>query len=206
MAPIGEKLRGMLGFLEKLTITPEQVGPHDVAALEEIGITYRAITDAVYICMGFNIINRIADAMGFEVPEPGVFVRGAWYMRRFGYSLMSGSWWPERKSLSATSDPYDHMMRCLTEAVFRGPGTLESTVRQAYGSGVQMGGVLGHYVNKVAQRDYKEIDACIADLRSRGYSDDQVFEATVSAAVGAGVKRLQLALQPFRGSLASQAA
>ena len=59
----------MLGFLEKLTITPEQVGPHDVAALEEIGITYRAITDAVYICMGFNIINRIADAMGFEVPS-----------------------------------------------------------------------------------------------------------------------------------------
>ena len=196
----------MLGFLEKLTNTPEQVLSHEVAALEAIGITNRAITDAVYICIGFNIINRIADAMGFEVPETRVFVRGAWYMRRFGYGLMSGSWWPERRSPSATSDPYDHLMKRLTEAVFRGPGTLEATVRQACGSGMQIGGVLGQYVNSVAQRDYKEMDACIAGLRSKGYSDDQIFEATVSAAVGAGVKRLQIALQPFRGSLANRAA
>lgn len=197
----------MLAFIEQLTNAPERIGPHDIAVLRKLGVTDRAIIDATYICIGFNMINRIADTMDFEVPQPTVFVKGAWFMRRFGYRPMSGSWWPERTSPPLpASDPYGHMMKRLTDAVFSGPGTLEATVRQACGSGTQIGGTLGRYVNKVAQRDYKNIDACIADLRSKGYSDDQIFEATVSAAVGAGVKRLQLALQSFHGSWSTQAA
>jgi alkylhydroperoxidase family enzyme len=207
-APINEKLRTALGFVVKLTKTPEHIGPRDVASLQEQGITERAIIDAAYICMGFNVINRIADAMNFNLPPAGVFDRGAWFMRRFGYRLMSGSWTSNNRGRVPSNeiDPYDAMMRRLQDAVFSGPGTLDATVRQAIGAGTQVSGVLGQYVSKVAQRDYRGIGNCIADLRLEGYSDDQIFEATVSAALGAGVKRLQLVLQALRGSVSSQAA
>ena len=217
-APINEKLRAMLGFVTKLTDAPERVGPYDLASLRKLGITERAILDATYICMGFNVINRIADAMDFKLPPAGVFTRGAWSMRKFGYRLMSGTW-PGNSSNSVGSngdvssrsdltliDPYEAMMRRLQEAVFSGPGTLDSAVRQAAGADAQIPGALGGYVRKVKQRDYQGIDNSIADLRSEGYSNDQIFEATVSAALGAGVMRLQLTLKAFREVLATQAA
>ena len=88
----------MLDFVVKLTDTPERLGAHNVAVLQELGITDRAIIDATYICMGFNVINRIADATGFELPPVGVFARAAWYMRAFGYRMMKRildqeQWW-----------------------------------------------------------------------------------------------------------------
>ena len=178
-----------------MTDTPERIGGYDVALLREQGITDRAIVDATYICVGFNIINRIADAVGFKLPPAGVFTRGTWFMRRFGYQLMSGTWPSHYRSndASSSSDPYDNMRR-LQDAVFFGPGMLDTTLRQAAGSGAQLSGALGRYVSKVAQRDYKGMDIYLASLRSEGYSEDQIFEATVSAAVGAGVWRLQVAL------------
>jgi alkylhydroperoxidase family enzyme len=201
----------------KLTEAPEHIGPHDVARLRERGITERAIIDATYICMGFNVINRIADAMDFELPPMGVFDRGAWFMRRFGYRLISGSWTRNngtrvRSNEDVSSrysqspiDPYHGMMRRLQDAVFSGPGRLDAAMREAAGAGAQIYGALGSYVRKVKQRDYIGIDTCIGDLRSEGYSDDQIFEATVSAAVGAGVWRLRLVLKALQESLGSQA-
>lgn len=126
----------------------------------------------------------------------------------FGYRLMSGSWTRNNGGRVHPNeiDPYDPMLRRLQHAVFSGPGTLDAAVRYAAGAGTHISGALGQYVSKVSQRDYKALDRCIADLRLEGYSEDQIFEATVSAALGAGVKRLQLVLQTLRGTVASQAA
>jgi len=207
-ASISEKLRAALGFVVKLTNTPDGIDYSDIASLRQAGVTDGAIIDATYICVGFNIINRIADAMDFDMPEPAIFVSGAWFMRKFGYRLMSGSW--SRKEASpdgqSPADLYDSMMKRLCHAVFAGPGTLDAVVRQKIGLGAPLDGTLGQYANKVAQRDYRGIDKCIADLHSEAYSDDQIFEATVSAALGAGIMRLQLALEALSGSVASQAA
>ena len=199
----------MLGFVVKLTDSPECVGPYDLASLRKLGVTERAIIDATYICMGFNVINRIADAMGFKLPPAGVFARGAWSMRKFGYRLMSGTW-PGNNGRSSRGqlliDPYEGMMKRLHDAVLSGPGTLDSAVRQAAGRDAPIAGALGRYVKKVKQRDYQGLDNCIADLRSEGYSNDQIFEATVSASLGAGVMRLQLTLKALREVIARQAA
>lgn len=190
----------MLGFIVQLTDAPDRTGPHNIAALRELGLTDRAILDATYICIGFNIINRIADAMDFKMPPTTVFVRGAWFMRRLGYRPMSGSFVEkngDRTHLTEEGmsiDPYERMMRRLQDSVFSEPGTLDASLRQAIGEGIRIDGALGQYTGKVAQRDYRGLDNCVADLRSEGYSDDQIFEATVSAALGAGVKRLRLVL------------
>jgi hypothetical protein len=187
----------VLAFIEQLTNAPERTGPHDIAALRELRVTDRAIIDATYICMGFNIINRIADAMDFEVPQTTVFVKGAWFMRQFGYRLMSGSFGKKqggRVRVTGKVDPYESMLGHLQNSVFSGPGTLDASVRQAIGAGDETRGVLGSYGSKVAQRDYNGLDECISQLRLEGYSDDQIFEATVCAALGAGLKRLRLVL------------
>ena len=66
-APIDEKLRAMLGFIEKLTLRPDEVGPDDVRPLLAAGLSESAIEDAIHVCAAFNVIDRIADALDFEV-------------------------------------------------------------------------------------------------------------------------------------------
>jgi len=67
-APIEPKLREMLGFLEKLTLSPNDVQPGDVEPLRAAGVSDRAILDAIYVCFLFNLMDRVADALGFDVP------------------------------------------------------------------------------------------------------------------------------------------
>jgi uncharacterized peroxidase-related enzyme len=68
-APISERLRAMLAFLEKLTVTPAEVGPDDIAPLKAAGINDRAVEEALYVCFLFNMIDRFADAFDFYIPE-----------------------------------------------------------------------------------------------------------------------------------------
>ncbi len=68
-APIDERLRATLGFLEKLTLTPDQVGPDDAAALRAAGLSDDAIDEAIYVCFCFNVMDRIADALDFRLND-----------------------------------------------------------------------------------------------------------------------------------------
>jgi len=47
------------------------------------------------------------------------------------------------------------------------------------------------YLAKVRDEAYKVTDADVQALKDAGYSDDEIFEQTVSAAVGAGLHRLE---------------
>jgi alkylhydroperoxidase family enzyme len=84
-APLSPQLRATLGLLEKLTVTPEEVRPQDVEAARESGVNEGAIVDAIYICAAFNLIDRVADALEFEVPAS--FARGAAGQLKRGYKL-----------------------------------------------------------------------------------------------------------------------
>lgn len=86
-APIDGRLRAMLAFLEKLTLTPDEVGPDDVAPLRAAGIQDEAILDAVDVCVSFNIINRVADATGFTLQTPEGYARSAQMLLKRGYKM-----------------------------------------------------------------------------------------------------------------------
>lgn len=86
-APISEKLRAMLGFLEKLTLRPAEVGPEDVVPLRTAGLTDEEIEDAIHVCANFNVINRIADSLGFDQPDRRVYDKSARMLLRSGYKL-----------------------------------------------------------------------------------------------------------------------
>jgi alkylhydroperoxidase family enzyme len=50
------------------------------------------------------------------------------------------------------------------------------------------------YLDKVRTHAYRVTDADVQALKDAGYSEDQIFEHTVSAAVGAGLARLEAGL------------
>lgn len=85
-APVREPLRAMLGFLEKLTLEPESLAVPDIEALRRAGLADQAIEDAIHVCAIFNIYDRVADALAFELPGPGPTVRAARFMLKRGYA------------------------------------------------------------------------------------------------------------------------
>ena len=71
-APIPDRLKAVIGFYEKLTERPAEVGPADIAPLRAAGITDAAIVEAMHIRALFSIVTRVADALGFELPPTKV--------------------------------------------------------------------------------------------------------------------------------------
>jgi len=56
----------------------------------------------------------------------------------------------------------------------------------------------GPYLAKVRTGAYAVTDGDIAALKDAGHSEDEIFEHTVSAAVAAGLERLQAGLAALR--------
>ena len=55
------------------------------------------------------------------------------------------------------------------------------------------------YVDKVARHAYQVTDEDVQALKDAGYSEDAIFEVTLSAAMGAGLARLERGLQALKG-------
>ena len=86
-APISEPLRAMLAFLEKLTLSPAEVGPADIAPLRASGLTDEAIEDAIHVTSMFNLMNRVADSLGFAEATQEGYAAGARMLLKSGYLL-----------------------------------------------------------------------------------------------------------------------
>ena len=57
----------------------------DVAPLRAVGVSDEAIADAIHVCALFNVIDRVADALGFAIPTAEEFARGAKVLLAVGY-------------------------------------------------------------------------------------------------------------------------
>ena len=90
-------------------------------------------------------------------------------------------------------------MRHLADAVLSSPGALDSSIRWAAAGGAEVPEALRGYLDKVARHAYKVTDEDTEALRAAGYSDDQIFEATVSCALGACLRRLDAGLSAIDG-------
>ncbi|MGH7673083.1 MAG: carboxymuconolactone decarboxylase family protein [Gemmatimonadales bacterium] len=86
-APVDPKVRATLGFLEKLTLDPDHVGPADVAPLRAAGVSDVAIEDAIQVCALFNIYDRLADSLSFHLPGPDGYAASGRSLMRRGYLL-----------------------------------------------------------------------------------------------------------------------
>ncbi|HEU5200369.1 MAG TPA: hypothetical protein VFU32_12075 [Ktedonobacterales bacterium] len=89
------------------------------------------------------------------------------------------------------NDPYADQKNHLEQTVLAGPGQLAAEVRRAAAFSGVLPAELAAYVRNVSQHAYKVTDEEVAALLRAGYSEDQLFELTVSAALGAGLARLK---------------
>jgi len=69
-APVDERVRATLGFLEKLTLDPASLDPDEADKVRAAGVSDDAMLDAIAVAALFNTIDRIADALRFDVPPP----------------------------------------------------------------------------------------------------------------------------------------
>ncbi len=75
----------MLGFLEKMTLHPGDLSSADIVTLRQAKLSKEAIQQAIYIAAFFNIIDRIADTLDFEVFSPENFAHRAALTLQRGY-------------------------------------------------------------------------------------------------------------------------
>ena len=74
-----------MNLIEKLTLTPDQIESADIDALRAEGLSDEAIEDAIHVTVLFNILDRIADSLGFEIPTAQGFARAADVLLKRGY-------------------------------------------------------------------------------------------------------------------------
>lgn len=77
-------LRATLRMLGTLT-REHTVSVDDMRAVLAAGASREQIADALAVCFAFNVINRLADAFEFFVPEPAAFEAGAKFLLSRGY-------------------------------------------------------------------------------------------------------------------------
>jgi alkylhydroperoxidase family enzyme len=87
-ADVSPALRTTLSLLEKLTLAPDEVTPVDVQAIRSEGVSDQAISDAIHVCFGFNVIDRLADAFGWHVQSAEEFGKDASFLLKKGYELI----------------------------------------------------------------------------------------------------------------------
>ena len=97
------------------------------------------------------------------------------------------------------SDPHASRMALLTERVLTSPGALEPHVREAIAAGRGLPPGLAEYIRKVSLNANEVTDEDVESLKRAGFTEDQIFEATVSVALGAGLKRLRAGLDALWG-------
>lgn len=85
-APLEERTRAMLAFLEKLTLAPETLTAADVAPLRQAGLSDAAIEDAIHVCTLFSVYTRLADTFRFDIPPDEGFEQSATRLLSRGYA------------------------------------------------------------------------------------------------------------------------
>lgn len=86
-APVREEVRAALGFIEKQTLYPDDLTPEDAERALSAGVSRQALLDAAKIAALFNMIVRLADAFGWDVPEWDRLVERAPAMLEGGYRM-----------------------------------------------------------------------------------------------------------------------
>lgn len=108
------------------------------------------------------------------------------------------------------TDLYPEKIKILTDAVLNSEGASKPEMRHMvearvakHGGATRQAEVLPDelipYVDKIAFHAYKVTDEDIENLKASGYSEDEIFEITVSAALGAGLARIEHSLNLLKG-------
>lgn len=166
------EVRTIRAFLETVTLKPDQIVLPDLPP--------EAIREALRVNLVWNVVNRLANAFGFVLRE-GQLESGTRALHKFGYRfpgfLLAGG--PN----GTHEDPVENMRY----SVFTAPATTDPALRKAAASGDGLPELLQPFTAKVRDASYRLTDADFAALTAK-YQEDEVYEITVAAAVGAALR------------------
>ena len=75
----------MLGLLETLTLHPENLNASAIMPVLAAGVTREAIRDAFYVAFLFNTYDRLADTLGWELPDQAYYAKAGQRLMKKGY-------------------------------------------------------------------------------------------------------------------------
>lgn len=179
-SPRGEVL-AVLRFLEPVTQAPDDVLPQEADAVRRAGVPESAVVEALQVNFMWNIITRLGNAFGFQLQE-GQLHAGTRSLHKFGYrfpAFLTGK--------GGTAD--------LRAGVLDGPAHTAPELRSAAAAGGELAETWRAYATKVRDRSYRITDDDIGLLAAAGHSEDEIFEITVAAAVGAANRSLDAGLR-----------
>ena len=81
------ELKAALVFLEKQTLRPDELTAADADDVRAAGVSDQALRDAATVSALFNMIVRLADSFGWDVPEWDLLRQGAPAMLESGYAI-----------------------------------------------------------------------------------------------------------------------
>ena len=205
-ADIPEKTRGALRLLEYMTTHPQDIDQALLKDLRSDGLDTLAIQEAANVGFHYNLIDRVADAFEFPVPQ-GVQQERLARMLNLTGKFLRGA--PARESWIRSADG-----RIRPPEVEKGrehlleiEGTTEPDLRRAVEAYVtaQWGWERRHsgdlppeleiYLRKLALHAYRILDEDVESLQKQGYTDNLIYEITLVGAVGAALVGLEAVYQ-----------
>jgi AhpD family alkylhydroperoxidase len=169
------ELRAAQAFLASITLTPDRT---DVTGVE--GLPEHAVLEALHVSLVFNIINRLANAFGFTLRE-GQLHSGTRALHRFGYRF------PRFLLAGGQTNRHGDAAENLRHIVLEAPATTDPALRTAAAVGGPLPEPWQSYATTVRDASYTITDADIDRLTAAGHTEEEIFEITVAAAVGAAM-------------------
>jgi AhpD family alkylhydroperoxidase len=183
-----------VGLLETVTRTPDAVSAHDVDVVRAAGVADDAIVDALDVNVVWNIVNRLAHAFDYRLRH-GQLLKGVQSLHRFGYRFPAFLTDGRSRRSAAETGRHAGLVAELRHAVLDSPARTTPATRAAAASGGPLPEPLGSYTAKVRDHAYRVTDTDIEHLQAAGYGEDEIYEVTVAAAVGAALCSLDAGLR-----------
>lgn len=189
-----------------MTLRPNKLDADFVSELKRTGLNDLNIREAANVGFHYNLINRVADAFDFPVPEGKQKERLATILNISG-KLLKGStadtvWVRGADGQIRPTEVEigrEHMLSAdgkTTPALRR---SVDAFVTAQWGH-VRMGFLpvppeLETYLKKLSLHAYRVLDEDIETLHNAGYSDEMIYEITIVGATGAALVGLEKLFQ-----------
>ena len=172
------ELRAVRDFLATLTCAPDRAGAIGIAVIA--GLPEPAVLEALRVNLVFNVISRLANAFGCTLRK-GQLRSGARALHRFGYRF------PRFLLAGGETARHGDAVADLRHAVLDAPATTNPALRTAAAAGDPLPEPWPSYAKTVRDASYKITGTDIDRLTAAGPTEDEIFEVTVAAAVGAAM-------------------
>lgn len=88
-APLDTRLKAAFGYLEKLTLTPQELQVSDIEAMHVAGLNDAAIEELAYVAYLFSVMDRLADTFDFDIPKHAHVSNTGKFLFKNGYKLVN---------------------------------------------------------------------------------------------------------------------